>query len=330
MDVRTAGNERAMSDFKVGYFLSSEELGPREQIQLAGKAEESGIDRVWISDHYHPWTDKQGQSPFVWSVIGGIAATTDVAITTAVTCPTFRIHPAIIAQAAATSALMTRGKFFLGLGTGEALNEHILGDRWPSPQERIERLEEAVALMRELWTGNFVSHRGKHFHVDRARIYSAPDEPVPVYVSGFGPEATKSAGKYADGYINTKPDADMLRQYREAGGKGPAQGGLKVCWGEDEDKAAQTAYELWGFEGIGGQTSQELPMPAHFESLQEAGSVEQTKESVPCGPDPAKYVQAITEYADAGYDEVYVSQMGPDQEGFLNFFRDQVMPKLGS
>ena len=317
-----------MANIKLGYFLSSEELGPREQVQLARKAEESGLDRVWISDHFHPWMDNQGESPFVWSVIGGIAATTNLTITTAVTCPTYRIHPAIIAQAAATCAVMTRGKFILGLGSGEALNEHILGDRWPSPQERIERLEEAVQLMRELWTGKLVSHDGKYFQVDRARIYTTPDEPVPVYVSGFGPQATKSAASYADGYINTQPDGELLQAYRNAAGKGPAQAGLKVCYGEDEDKAAQTAYEFWGFEGVGGQTSQELPMPAHFEELRDAGSVEKTKESVPCGPDPEKYVKAIQEYADAGYDELYVSQMGPDQEGFLNFLRDRVLPQL--
>lgn len=317
-----------MTNIKIGYFLSSEELGPREQLQVARKVEECGIDRVWISDHFHPWIDDQGQSPFVWSVIGGIAASTNLTITTAVTCPTYRIHPAIIAQAAATCAVMTRGKFILGIGSGEALNEHILGDRWPSPQERIERLEESVEIMRELWTGKFVSHDGKYFTVDRARIYTTPDEPVPVYVSGFGPEAAKSAGRYADGYINTGPDAELLQAYRKAGGKGPAQGGLKVCYGEDEDKAAQTAYELWGFEGVGGQTSQELPMPAHFKQLMDAASPEETKKSIPCGPDPEKYVKAIREYADAGYDEVYVGQMGPDQDGFLSFFRDQVLPQL--
>jgi G6PDH family F420-dependent oxidoreductase len=316
------------ANIKVGYFLSSEELGPREQLQYARKAEQCGIDRVWISDHYHPWTDKQGQSPFVWSVIGALSAATDLQITTAVTCPTFRIHPAVIAQAAATSAVATRGKFTLGVGSGEALNEHILGARWPSPQERIERLAEAVLLMRQLWTGRLVSHRGKYYEVDRARIYTVPDQPVPVYVSGFGPEAAKAAGEYADGYINTGPDEQLLQAYRNAGGEGPAQGGMKVCWGDDEDKAAQTAYELWGFEAVGGQTAQELPMPAHFQNLIEAGSVEQTKESVPCGPDPGKYVTAIKEYADAGYDEVYVGQMGPDQEGFLNFFRDKVLPQL--
>jgi len=271
---------------------------------------------------------RAGGKPVRLTVIGAIAATTDLTITTAVTCPTFRIHPAIIAQAAATCAVATRGKFQLGVGSGEALNEHILGDRWPSPQERIERLQEAVDVMRKLWTGKVVSHQGKHYTVDRARIYTTPDEPVPVYVSGFGPAAVKSAGGYADGYINTGPDAELLTAYRDAGGKGPAQAGLKVCWGEDEDKAAQTAHELWGFEGVGGQSAQELPMPAHFKQLQSATSVDQTKESIPCGPDATKYVKAIQEYAEAGYDEVYVGQMGPDQEGFLSFFRDKVLPQM--
>src|SRR6478672_8382695 len=178
---------------EIGYFLSSEEHGPAELVHQARLASDAGIGSVWISDHFHPWLDEQGESPFVWSVIGAIAATTPLAVTTAVTCPTIRIHPAIIAQAAATAALLLDGRFELGVGSGENLNEHILGDRWPITDERLDMLEEAVAVMRELWTGEEVTHRGPHYCVENARIYSRPDVPPKVLVSGFGPKSTSLA-----------------------------------------------------------------------------------------------------------------------------------------
>src|SRR4051794_28204879 len=176
---------------KVGYFLSSEEHGPLDLVRLARQAEEAGFSRVWISDHFHPWVDEQGHSPFVWSMIGAIAETTELAITTGVTCPTTRIHPAIVAQAAATSAVMTEGNFSLGVGAGEALNEHILGARWPHADIRLEMLEEAVEVIRLLWEGGSKSHRGRHYEVENARIYDLPPEPPSIIVSGFGPKATK-------------------------------------------------------------------------------------------------------------------------------------------
>jgi G6PDH family F420-dependent oxidoreductase len=178
---------------RYGYFLSAEEYSPQELVSQARMAEQAGFEALWISDHFHPWLDEQGQSGFVWSLIGAISQVTSLPITTAVTCPLLRQHPAIVAQAAATSALLTGGRFTLGVGTGEALNEHILGRRWPSAEERLEMLEEAVQVIRELLTGRLITHEGKHYAVDTARLYSVPERPPPVFMSGFGEKAIKTA-----------------------------------------------------------------------------------------------------------------------------------------
>jgi len=313
----------------IGIFLSCEEQSAKRLVDIAVKAEQAGFRDFWISDHFHPWIDAQGESPFVWSVIGAIAAATDQArVTTAVTCPSVRIHPAIVAQAAATSSILLDGRFTIGVGTGEALNEHILGDPWLGIEQRLSMLEESVEIMRALWDGGNVSFDGQHYVVDRARLYSLPAEPPKVYASAFGPKAAESVGRYADGYINVAPSEDLLAGYREAGGRGPAQGGMKVCWGPDEAQCVKTVHRLWPNEALGGELAQVLPMPAHYEAATEAITEEMIAESVPCGPDPEKHVAAIKEFLDAGYDEVYVNQIGDDQEGFLAFMKDEVLPRL--
>src|SRR5918999_1255829 len=223
---------------RIGYFLSCEEFGPLELVEQARLAQAAGIDRVWISDHYHPWNDRQGHSPFVWSVIGALAtATPGLHVTTAVTCPTVRTHPAVIAQAAATSAVMLEGRFSLGVGSGEALNEHVLGTHWPEADVRLEMLEEAVEVMRHLWQGGQRSHRGRHYTVENARIYDLPAEPPPVLVSGFGPKAIRLAARIGDGFVTTAPDEDGIALYRSEGGKGPVHAGTKVCFMDSEDAA---------------------------------------------------------------------------------------------
>src|SRR5689334_22239551 len=206
---------------KIGYFLASEEYSPRALIDQAKRAEQAGFHALWISDHYHPWNDEQGHSAFVWSVIGALAEATSLPVTTGVTCPTMRIHPAVIAQAAATSAVLHEGRFNLGVGSGEALNEHILGDHWPEADVRLEMLEEAVEVMRTLWRGGQQSHRGRHYTVENARVYDLPQEPPPILVSGFGPKAIKLAARIADGYVTMSPDKDSIELYRSEGGKGP-------------------------------------------------------------------------------------------------------------
>src|SRR5690348_14274249 len=214
-----------------GYFLSSEEFTPAELLDQARMAERAGFTSLWISDHFHPWNDEQGQSAFVWSMIGALSQVTRLPITTAVTCPTIRIHPAILAQAAATSAVLLDGRFTLGVGSGEALNEHILGDAWPSADVRLAMLEEAVEVIRQLWTGDFVDHQGEYYVVDNARIYTLPDRPPPIHVSGFGPKAVDLAARIGDGYISTMPEADLVRRFRDnGGGDKPAQAGFKACY----------------------------------------------------------------------------------------------------
>jgi G6PDH family F420-dependent oxidoreductase len=315
---------------KIGYFLSCEEFGPAELVRQARLAEEHGFQGLWISDHYHPWNEAQGESPFVWSVIGAVAQATErLPVTTAVTCPTVRIHPAIIAQAAATSALLLPGRFVLGVGSGEALNEHILGDDWPDADTRLEMLEESIEIMRELWQGGFVKHDGRHYVVENARVYSLPEEPPPVYVSGFGPKSISLAARVADGYCTVGPDADAVKQFRsQGGGDKPVQGGLKVCFGDDEAACLKTAHELWPNEGLPGELAQILPMPAHFEQACELVTEEMVAESVPCGPDLDKHVEMIRKYADAGFDELYIQQIGPRQDEFFAAYAEKVLPQF--
>ncbi len=315
---------------RVGYFLSSEEWGPGDLIAQAVKAQQAGFEDLWISDHYHPWNDKQGHSAFVWSTIGAISqAAEGMKVTTAVTCPTIRTHPAIIAQAAATSAVLLGGRFCLGLGSGEALNEHILGDRWPTADERLEMLEEAVEVIRTLWQGGVQNHRGRHYRVDHARIYDLPERPIPIVISGFGPKAVALAAKIGDGYCTVGPDADSVKQFREDAGEGKlVQGGLKVCWGDDEARARKTVHELWPNEGLPGELAQILPTPAHFEQASTLVTEEVATADTPCGPDVEAHVEAIQAYAEAGFDELYVNQIGPDQDAFFAAYRDQVLPRL--
>ncbi len=312
---------------RYGYFLSCEEYSPGELVRQARLAEEAGFDALSISDHFHPWLDEQGQSGFVWSLIGAISQVTSLPITTAVTCPLQRQHPAIVAQAAATSALLTGNKFTLGVGTGEALNEHVVGGRWPAAEERMEMLEEAVYVIRELLSGKLISHAGRHYTVETARLYSVPEEPPPIYLSGFGEKAIRLAARIADGYICVQPNREFVRLYRESGGgERPAQGGLKVCWDRDAAQARKTMHRLWSTDAIPGEALQLLPSPRHFRQLTELVSEDMI--SAPCGPDPDTHIGAVRAYTEAGFDEVYIGQVGGQFEGFFEFYAEQVLPRL--
>jgi len=275
------------------------------------------------------WIDRQGHSPFVWGVIGAIAhATERLRLGTGVTCPTIRIHPAIIAQAAATAAAMMPGRFFLGVGAGENLNEHILGDHWPPPNIRLEMLEEAVQVIRLLWRGGFRSHRGRYYRVENARIYDLPDEPPPIIVAAGGPVATRLAARIGDGLLGVMPDTRQLKTFDASGGGGkPRYGKVTVCWAEDEATARRTAYELWPSAAV-VQSSLELPLPAHFEELALAVGEEDVAKAILCSPDPELHADKIGEYFRAGYDQVFVHQVGADQEGFSRFYQREVFPRL--
>jgi len=313
---------------RFGYFLSCEEYSPTQLVEQAIAAEKAGFDALWISDHFHPWNDEQGQSPFVWGMIGALSQACSLPVTTAVTCPTTRIHPAIVAQAAATAAAQLDGKFVLGVGTGEALNEHVLGDPWPSTDVRLEMLEEAVEVMRRLWTGEVVTLRGEHYDVDQARIYTLPDQPVPVYVSAFGPKALDVAARIADGFINTTDDADLVKEFKDKSGGKPCQGGVKVAWAETEDEGVDHAHRLWANSGLPGELSQVLPSPKHFEQASQLVTRESTAESVVAGNDVDKHVEQLRSYVDAGYDEVYVANMGPNYLPMIEAYGRDILPQL--
>jgi coenzyme F420-dependent glucose-6-phosphate dehydrogenase len=314
---------------EIGYSLSSEEHRPNDLVDYAAEAEQRGFSFALISDHFHPWTDTQGQSPFVWSVIGGISrATSTLRLGTGVTCPTIRTHPAIIAQAAATSASMMQGRFFLGVGSGENLNEHITAGRWPEASVRLEMLEEAVEVIRLLWQGGSQSHRGRHYEVENARIYTLPEEPTPIYVAAAGEKAARLAGKIGDGLVGVAP-GPVVGIFDEAGGSGkPKYGQVTVCYAESESEAKATALEWWPNAALEGELGQELPTPAHFEQATSWVDEDTIAEKIACGPNPQKHVEAIKEFADAGYTHVYVHQVGPDQRSFFQFYEREVLPNL--
>jgi G6PDH family F420-dependent oxidoreductase len=313
---------------KIGYFLSSEEWGPKDLVQQATQAQAAGFEGLWISDHFHPWNHEQGHSGFVWSTIAAISqAAPAMAITTAVTCPTVRIPPAVIAQAAATSAILLDGRFRLGVGSGEALNEHILGARWPEADERLEMLEEAIEVIRLLWRGGPQSHRGRHYRVEHAEIFDLPDSPPAISVSGFGPKSIDLAARVGDGYCTVGPDAEAVKRYRSGtGDDGLVQGGLKVCWDEDETRARQTVHRLWPNEALPGELAQVLPTPEHFEQASALVTAEQASADVPCGPDVDRHLDAIRAYEQAGFDELYINQIGPEQDAFFAAYREHVLP----
>lgn len=315
---------------RIGYALSSEEHAPSDLVRYAQQAEEAGFTFALISDHFHPWIGRQGQSPFVWSVIGGIArATEELQLGTGVTAPIRRIHPAIVAQAAATAAAMMPGRFFLGVGTGENLNEHILGDDWPPPGKRLEMLEEAIEIMRLLWRGGLQSFRGQHYIVDRGRIYALPEQPPPVVVAAKGERAVELAGRIGDGLVGVGPDAQLIRSFEKAGGEGkPRYGQVHVCWAESEAAARRTAHEWWPNTALKGNLTVDLATPEDFERAVEAITEDEVAESVTCGPDPERHLETIREYTEAGYDNVYVHQIGPDQDGFFRFYETEILPKV--
>lgn len=314
---------------RLGYTLSSEEFGPRELVAAARRAEEAGFDFAMISDHYHPWTHRQGHSPFVWTVLGGIAhATERLRVGTGVTCPIMRIHPAIIAQAAATTAAaFGGGRFFLGLGSGELLNEHILGDPWPDPATRIDMLGEAIEMIRRLWEGDSVVHEGDYYRVEEARIFTRPERLPDIVVAVSGPTSVRLAARAGDGLVGLAPEAELLERYREEGGSGPRYGQIHVCFGPDEADARKLVHEVWPNSGLEGNLNTELKSPELVEAATQLVR-EEDLGSIVCGPDPQRYLEEIRKYADAGYDHVYLHQIGPHQEEFLAFAERELLPRM--
>jgi G6PDH family F420-dependent oxidoreductase len=313
----------------VGYHLSAEEHPPGDLVRYAVRAERAGFTHGFVSDHYHPWLDTQGESPFVWSVIGAIARETErLIVATGVTCPLIRMHPAAVAHAAATSAVLLPDRFLLGLGSGENLNEHVTGARWPAADERLEMLEEATEVIRRLLTGERITHRGTHYTVEDARLYTCPDEPPPVLLAAMGPQAIALAGRISDGLITVSPEAETVRRFREAGGDGkPTFAKITVCWAPSEEEARKIAREWFPLMGV-GTPMVDLRMPSDFAQITDAFADDVAIGGIVLGPDPEAHVSAIREAGDAGFDHVYIHQVGPDQDGFFDFYEAEVLGRL--
>src|SRR6188474_1085001 len=315
---------------ELGYFLSSEEQKPHQLISHAHTAERSGITFIVISHHLNPWVSQQGESSFVWSVLGGIAQATErVGVGTAVTCPIMRFHPALAAQAAATVADMMPGRFFLGLGTGEYLNEHIFGYPWPGYDIRREMLIEAIHIIRELLKGDEYSFYGTYFTVHDARIYTLPDNLPPIYLAASGPETATLAGQLSDGLISTTPGDEIVNTFKDNGGSGkPCFGQIKVCWANSVEEAKRTMQKAWPVSALSGRLHVDLPTPKHFEDAVELMGEPEIPEDSIIGPDPDVYFRAIQSMQANGYDHIYLRQVGPDQQGFLEFYKKSLAPLL--
>lgn len=314
---------------KYGYTLSSEEHDPERLVELAQMAEEHGFDFVSISDHFHPWVSQQGHAPFVWTVLGGISQVTEtIEVGVGVTCPTVRIHPAILAQATATTSHLLPDRFFWGVGSGEALNEQILADPWPPAGIRLELLEEAVNLVRLLWKGESTTHRGDYYVVEDATIFDAPSYDIPIIVSAFGTTAAEVAARIGDGLWTSGKGGEPVEVFRRNGGEGPIYGQLHLCWAEDRDEAVETAHRQWPNTGVPGQLSQDLRTPKHIEMATQLVTPEMISESVPCGPDPEPLLRSVDQAIESGIDHVYFHQIGDDQEGFFRFWDKELKPEL--
>ena len=320
----------ARGSVSLGYSLSTEEQRPEDLVRFACRAEEIGFEYASISDHFHPWIDAQGNSPFAWSVLGAIAnATTRLRVGTGVTCPTFRYHPAIVAQAAATVASLMPGRFFLGVGTGENLNEHVIGAKWPPYETRAEMLEEAVEIIRALWTGETVDRKGGYFTVENARLYTLPEEPPPIVVAAGAPKAAELAGRIGDGLINFAADAKIVEAFDAEGSPGrPRYLQVSVCWNDSEAEARRLAYERCPTVALKGELGNLLPTPAHYEQAVQLLDEDAVAKAIACGPDPEGHVEKIQAGIDAGYDHIHVYQVGPDQEGFFRFYEREILPRF--
>ena len=316
---------------RYGYKLSAEGFGPNELVRQAQLAEASGFDFVEMSDHYHPWLEAQGHSPFTWTVLGAIAASTEtVGLATGVTCPTVRYHPAIIAQAAATLSLVSDGRFTLGVGSGERLNEHVVGRGFPAVADRQAMLREALEIIRLLWQGGYQSYRGEYLDLEDARVFDLPDQLPVIAVAAGGADAAELAAELGDGMFGTEPKSELFDAYRGAGGSGPTYGEVGLAWAETEEAAVRAAFETSRWALTGWKVMSELPNPANFEAASQVVKPEDVAASMPCGPDVAKHLEAIREYEQVGYDHVVLTNNGPDPDGFMDFFARELKPALTS
>jgi G6PDH family F420-dependent oxidoreductase len=314
-----------------GYTMMCEQSGPKELVRDVRRAEEAGFAFAVISDHYFPWLEAQGHSPYAWSVLGAAAqATSTIELMTYVTCPTMRYHPAIVAQKGATMQLLSDGRFTLNLGAGENLNEHVIGRGWPAIAVRHRMLAEAITVIRGLWNGGLFSFSGEFFDVESAKVWDLPEALPPIGVAVSGPQSCQIAGEYADVMVAIEPRPELGRAFDAAGGTGkPRIGQLAVCFNEDEHTAANLAYEQFRWFSGGWRVNAELIGPAAFAAASRAVRVEDVTRSIPCGPKVERYVDAVTRFVDAGFTHVALVQVGGDhQGGFLDWAEDRLLPAL--
>jgi coenzyme F420-dependent glucose-6-phosphate dehydrogenase len=315
---------------ELGYHLSSEEHPAADLVGYARRAEEVGFSYAVISDHFHPWTHRQGQSPFVWSVLGAIAQVTERLRLGTVTAPIRRTPPHVVAHAAATVATLLPGRFFLGVGTGENLNEHVTGEWWPTTEIRREMLEEAIEVIRRLWDGETVEHFGRHYTIDNARIYSRPQQAPAIVVATMGKSGAELAGRVGDGLIAVSPERELIDAFEAAGGADkPRYGQLDVCVADDEGEARRIAHAQWAAPAaVPSRLLAKLRVPADFEAVASLITEDRVAERIVCGADVERHVARIEEFLAAGFDHVHVHQVGADQERFFSFYERDVLPQL--
>ncbi|MEV0645366.1 TIGR03557 family F420-dependent LLM class oxidoreductase [Phytomonospora sp. NPDC050363] len=314
---------------QIGYKLAAEAFGPAELVRQAVRAEEVGFDFAEISDHFHPWLDVQGHSPFAWSVLAAAAMkTTRLGLATGVTCPTVRYHPAVIAQAAATTALLSDGRFVLGVGSGERLNEHVVGRGFPAVKARQEMLRESLEIIRLLWKGGYRSYEGRHLSLEDARVFDLPDEPPLIAVAAGGKQAAQLAAELGDAIFTTEPKQTLVEAYREAGGNGPMYAEMSVSWAPDEKTAIRTAWETMRWGVLGWKVMAELPNPVNFEAAAATVREEDIAENFACGTDVDRYLEVARPYVEAGFDHLVLMNAGPDPDGFFDFFHGELAPAL--
>jgi G6PDH family F420-dependent oxidoreductase len=316
-----------------GYTLMCEQSGPKQLVVDAQRAEAAGFPFAVISDHYFPWLEEQGHSPYAWSVLGAVAQATErIELMTYVTCPIKRYHPAVVAQKASTVQILSDGRFSLGLGAGENLNEHVTGGGWPPVNVRHERLSEAVGIIRALLGGDTVTYRGMHYHVDSARLWDRHETPVPIGVAVSGAQSCRLAGELADFMIAVEPRAQLGRLFDAAGGAGkPRVGQLPVCFDRDRTAAIRRAHEQFRWFGGGWKVNAELPGPAAFAAASQFVRAEDVAAAMPCGSDPSDFVKAVQPFVDAGFTHLAFVQVGADsQAAFIDWAANELLPKLAS
>jgi G6PDH family F420-dependent oxidoreductase len=314
---------------RVGYKLATEGFAPKELIRQAVAAEQAGFDFVEMSDHFHPWVEAQGHSAFTWSLLPAIAMKTEkIGLVTGVTCPSMRYHPAVIAQAAATMAIISDGRFTLGVGAGERLNEHVTGEGFPGRRVRHERLREALEIIRLLWQGGYRSYAGKYLQLEDARVFDLPDEPPVIAVAASGPKSALIAAELGDGLFAVEPDAGLTGTWHDLGGHGPAYGEMPLAWAPDEESAVQAVLEKNSFALTGWKVMAELPNPVNFEAVTANVTPDQVRDQFACGPDPKRHLRVAQQFVDAGFDHLVAMNAGPDPDGFMDFFASELAAPL--